>query len=116
MAQNYSCPWINVECLEDFLYYCCPECNDRHQSRDDFLQHALNEHPEAKNYLVPIIGNKKITVPKNFQLLYRPVSTSPTIHVKNEFEYERKIEAYVRQANHDGEQVKMKPEICRTNS
>ena len=88
MAQNYSCPWINVECLEDFLYYCCPECNDRHQSRDDFLQHALNEHPEAKNYLVPIIGNKKITVPKNFQLLYRPVSTSPTIHVKNEFEYE----------------------------
>ena len=39
MAQNPSCPWI-VECLEDFLYYCCPECNNRHQTRDKFLQHA----------------------------------------------------------------------------
>ena len=48
-----ACPW-NVESLEDFLYYCCPECNDRNQSRDDFLQHALKEHPDAKNYLVPI--------------------------------------------------------------
>ena len=48
-----ACPW-NVESLEDFLYYCCPECNDRHQSRDDFLQHALKEHPDATNYLVPI--------------------------------------------------------------
>ena len=46
-------PWI-VESLEDFLYYCCPECNERNQSREDFLQHALNEHPEAKDYLIPI--------------------------------------------------------------
>ena len=86
MAKNY---WI-VECLEDFLYYCCPECNNRQQSRDNFLQHALNEHPEAKTYLVPIIANKKITVPKDFQLLYQPASTSPPppIKVKNEFEYE----------------------------
>ena len=46
-------PWI-VESLEDFLYYCCPECNERSQSREEFLQHALNEHPEAKNHLIPI--------------------------------------------------------------
>ena len=85
MAQNPSCPWI-VECLEDFLYYCCPECNNRHQTRDKFLQHALNEHSEAKTYLIPIIGNKKITLPKDFQLLYRPASAPPSspIDVKNE--------------------------------
>ena len=53
MLQNSQCPWI-VESLEDFLYYCCPECSGRNQSRDDFLQHALKEHPNAKNYLVPI--------------------------------------------------------------
>ena len=87
MTQNLSCPWI-AECLEDFLYYCCPQCNNRHQSREKFLQHALNEHPEAKIYLVPIIGNKKITVPKDFQLLYRPSSESPPIQVKKELEYE----------------------------
>ena len=46
-------PWI-VESLEDFLYYCCPECYERSQSREEFLQHALSEHPEAKNHLIPM--------------------------------------------------------------
>ena len=37
-------PW-DVGNLEDFLYYCCPECDvkvvhERDQSRDLFLQHA----------------------------------------------------------------------------
>ena len=54
MLQNSQCPWI-VESLEDFLYYCCPECNDQNQSRDNFIQHALSKHPNAKNYLVPFI-------------------------------------------------------------
>ena len=53
MNQDFEHLW-NVESLEDFLYYCCPACNDRNQSRDDFLHHAFNEHPIAKNYLVQI--------------------------------------------------------------
>ena len=39
---NYSMknPWDVVN-LDDFLYYCCPECDEyRGQSRDLFLQHA----------------------------------------------------------------------------
>ena len=101
MTQNY---WI-VECLEDFLYYCCPECNNRQQSRHNFLQHAINEHPEAKTHLVPIIGNKKITVPKDFQLLYRPVTKSPPpIQVNNEFEY-NDIDTNENEASGNGEKV-----------
>ena len=42
----------NIESLEDFLYYCCPECNERSQSRNIFLHHALEHHPISKNYLV----------------------------------------------------------------
>ena len=53
MAQDFECPW-NVESLEDFLYYCCPECNVRNQSREDFLNHALDQHPTSKNYLIEI--------------------------------------------------------------
>ena len=40
-------PW-DVNYLDEFLYYCCPECNERSQSKDLFVQHALNQHPKAK--------------------------------------------------------------------
>ena len=40
-------PW-NVDTLEEFLYFCCPECDLRDQSKVTFLQHALEKHPDAK--------------------------------------------------------------------
>ena len=43
-------PW-NVNKLEDFLHYCCPECEEKNQSRNDFIQHAQNQHPESIAYL-----------------------------------------------------------------
>ena len=39
-------PW-NVEDLDDFLYYCCPECDLKDRSKIQFLQHALEEHTKA---------------------------------------------------------------------
>ena len=51
MALDLECPW-KIESLEDFLYYCCPECNERTQSRNIFLHHALEHHPISKNYLL----------------------------------------------------------------
>ena len=44
---NIENPW-NVENLEEFLYFCCPECDLKDQSKMQFLQHALNQHPNAK--------------------------------------------------------------------
>ena len=43
-------PW-NVDKLEKFLYFCCPECDLKDQSKVSFLQHALEKHPDAKGYL-----------------------------------------------------------------
>ena len=40
-------PWA-VRNLKEFLYFCCPECDVKNQSEELFLQHALNEHPKAK--------------------------------------------------------------------
>ena len=41
-------PW-NVDTLEEFLYYCCPECKDqRMQCKEDFIKHALDKHPKSK--------------------------------------------------------------------
>ena len=47
MDIEFENPW-NVEDLDDFLYYCCPECDLRDQSKIQFLQHALEQHSKAK--------------------------------------------------------------------
>ena len=39
-------PW-DVESPEDFLYYCCPECETKCQGLNDFKNHALQDHPRA---------------------------------------------------------------------
>ena len=43
-------PWSG-DSLEQFLYYCCPECEDRCQIPDDFVEHALTYHPKAAIFL-----------------------------------------------------------------
>ena len=45
-------PWA-VQNLEEFLYYCCPECNERNQSEELFFIHALESHPHSKEYILP---------------------------------------------------------------
>ena len=47
-------PWA-VDNLKDFLYYCCPECEEKVKSLETFLQHALNQHDKAKEILPKII-------------------------------------------------------------
>ena len=41
-------PWFE-KTLEEFLYYCCPECDERNQSKEMFLKHALELHPKSKD-------------------------------------------------------------------
>jgi KRAB domain-containing zinc finger protein len=43
-------PW-SVESLEEFLYFCCPECPDKIQSKTVFISHAWAKHPKAQNTL-----------------------------------------------------------------
>ena len=42
-------PW-SVGNLDYFLYYCCPECDERDNSKEDFLKHAIYQHPKSKEY------------------------------------------------------------------
>ena len=46
MVDNIN-PWL-VTKWEEFLYFCCPECEEKNQSKDDFVNHALSVHPLAK--------------------------------------------------------------------
>ena len=40
-------PW-DVDDVEDFMYYCCPECPLKFQEKKDFQEHALEIHPRAE--------------------------------------------------------------------
>ena len=35
-------PWL-IGTLDDFLYYCCPECDQRNHTKELFVQHALGQ-------------------------------------------------------------------------
>ena len=58
MSTTFYNPWA-VESLENFLYYCCPECDMKNTSREDFLEHALNQHPLVKECLPILTGVKQ---------------------------------------------------------
>ena len=51
MLPHEENPWT-VENLEEFLYFCCPECDERNQSKELFVQHALDQHPNSKDSLI----------------------------------------------------------------
>ena len=40
-------PW-DVASLEDFLYYCCPECDLKVKDPDFFYAHAVQNHSKAQ--------------------------------------------------------------------
>ena len=42
-------PW-DVSTIEDFLFYCCPECEDKSTSMNNFVHHALSKHPVVSFY------------------------------------------------------------------
>ena len=44
-------PWL-CEQLEEFLFFNCPECDEKSQSKEYFLEHALTIHPLARECLL----------------------------------------------------------------
>ena len=46
-----SNPWAGGN-LEEFHYYCCPECDLRNKSKEIFLEHAIKHHPKSKEFLI----------------------------------------------------------------
>ena len=49
-SEIFTNPWL-VQSFDEFLYYCCPECNYKCQQQQDFNSHALMIHPLARQTL-----------------------------------------------------------------
>ena len=50
MEFKSASPW-SVDNLEEFIFYCCPECEEKNCDRELFLQHAFDNHPHSQEYL-----------------------------------------------------------------
>ncbi len=46
VSRHVKNPW-SFSTLEDFLFYCCPECPHKCRSSISFTKHALKYHPKA---------------------------------------------------------------------
>ena len=49
-------PW-NVKSLEDFLYYCCPQCDHKNITKSAFIKHAVVNHSKSQE-LIESLENK----------------------------------------------------------
>ena len=49
-----------VSSVDEFLQYCCPDCDLKEKSKEDFVKHALSEHPMSANYLGQIIIKEEL--------------------------------------------------------
>jgi hypothetical protein len=82
--KNEENPWM-VEELEEFLYYCCPECDEKCRAKGPFLQHALCNHPNA----VPCL--EKYEAMKVEQITITP-DESMLFNIKQESKDENQID------------------------
>ena len=59
-------PW-NFESIEDFHFYCCPECDTKTKESQDFMNHAVQHHAKS----IPI------RTLKNFILNLKVIDSDP---------------------------------------
>ena len=81
-------PWT-VPTLEDFLFYCCPECPDKFRSSISFTNHAVKNHPKAK---------------EKFGDLYLPeieFSPEPEVHDNNHEDFVDNVEPEIDEDKSD---------------
>ena len=43
-------PWM-VESIDQFLNYCCPECDTKQKTKSGFMIHAIDAHPNSRQFL-----------------------------------------------------------------
>ena len=63
MEQPIDNPW-DVQSLEEFHFYCCPECNEKTFTREQFINHALQTHPKSHETIPLLIQETGLEEPE----------------------------------------------------
>ena len=91
-------PW-NIQSIYEFLYFNCPSCVFKISSKQEFIDHAYEIHPESIEYLTKINDNSLsgVTCPWN-EVIYTKIKIEPedklynTESIDNQALYEVKTE------------------------
>ena len=80
-------PW-SCQSLYDYLYFCCPECHQKCQIKQDFVNHAINDHPVSLNFFKKIEDNsvEDVNLPSNDKTVEVHQSVID-IEIKNDEEF-----------------------------
>ena len=84
-------PWSKGS-LEEFLFYCCPECDVRDQSKETFLEHALIDHPHSQPFLQPLQIKEEVSSEASKNLFPVKVEIDDSVDIKNDALGDNKIE------------------------
>ena len=61
LGEEIANPW-QVQNLEEFLYYCCPECDVKSKDTQAFIEHALTSHEQAQQLVVVKVEEEPLTI------------------------------------------------------
>ena len=96
-------PWT-VKSLDNFLFYCCPECDIRSMTKSEFIQHAVNNHPRCQSLIASLERNqelpKSVIESENNLTDLTNVANSNDISEEMEIE-ESKPESFTTKVNHE---------------
>ena len=95
-------PWL-VPQLEDYQFFCCPECDEKCHFKEDFFKHAISKHPKAQVLIevkvkIEVLNEVEL---QNCQNKVQNYENDSEIEVKNdhsenelEFEVENEVQNY----------------------
>ena len=72
-------PW-DISSIFDLVYFCCPECECKSQSKQEFIMHAANNHPWVSLYT-------KISQEEFFCLLITLYVYNQNLHSMTHYHY-----------------------------
>ena len=95
-------PW-DVQSLDDFLFYCCPECESKEADKSEFLKHALISHPRSKHLVnLLIVGGGSSTKKEAVKI---PITKQVTPQLNTDRTVTPEVEQAVSVQSTEGESV-----------
>ena len=84
-------PW-DVSNLEEFHFYCCPECDLKEKTKDRFVRHALENHTESKEHLGKLLIKQEIH--EDEKKVFGGEESSGYVTIKEEYQEQEEDEEY----------------------
>ncbi len=107
-------PWA-VGSLDDFLHYCCPECDTKCQSKESFINHALVNHPQAKTAIPDLVlQNEEAEQQRHYASVKAEPEEDPDFTLDEDLDYEVEKATKKRKSSSKSRRGRPKRSIVKT--